>query len=95
MRVEMTSVPQSLVESPQNVEKKENVSQNVERQKPVEESSPFSPQPLGSGRTYSPSSLRTAVEYHAKFLTVAENNVHAAQHAAAIPQLILDRLNGR
>jgi hypothetical protein len=95
MRVEMPSVPQSLIESPQNIDKKENESCRIEEEKPLEEAVSFFPSPLGSSGTYSVSSLKAAVEYHAKFLTVAENNLQAAQHPPQIPQLILDRLNGR
>ncbi len=46
-----------------------------------------------SSGTYSPASLKAIAEYHAKFLTVAENNLQAANHSARIPQLLLDRLN--
>jgi len=92
MRVETTSVPQSLVESPKALEKKE-LTNSESREKSLEEPQSFIPSPFGSSRTYSLSSLKKAVDYHAKFLTVAENNLAAAGHPPAIPQGILDRLN--
>jgi hypothetical protein len=96
MRVESPLVPQSLIESPKAVDIKE-VANNFspgELDGP-EDSSSYFPSPFGSSGTYSISSLRAAVDYHAKFLTVAENNMQAVNHPAAIPQLILDRLNAR
>jgi hypothetical protein len=95
MRVDMPLVPQTLVESPNNVEKNELTSNNVKDGESLEEDQSFLPTPLGSGRTYSVSSLKAAVDYHAKFLTVAESNLQAVQHPPGIPQPILDRLNGR
>jgi hypothetical protein len=92
MRIEGTSVQQSLVESAKALEKKE-VTNDKTSEKSVDESQSFIPSPLGTGRTYSVSSLRSAVEYHAKFLTVAENNLAAVNHPPVIPQGILDRLN--
>jgi hypothetical protein len=92
MRIETTSVPQSLVESTQLVDKKELIG-NDSSNNSVEESASFIPSPLGSSRTYSLASLKSAVDYHAKFMTVAENNLTAANHSGAIPRGILDRLN--
>jgi len=96
MRVESPLVSQSLIESPKAVEKKE-VIDNLSSPDPegLEESSPYFPSPFGASGTYSVSSLRAAVDYHAKFLTVAENNQQAANHPAVIPQAILARLGGR
>jgi hypothetical protein len=94
MRVEMPLVPQSLVESQANIDKKELKSNNAKESKAAEEPHSFIPSLLGSGKTYSVSSLRAAVDYHAKFLTVAESNLQAARHSAMIPRSILDRLNG-
>ncbi len=92
MRIDTTSVPQSLVESPKTIEKKEfNNSESSGNS--LEESMAFLPSPPGSSRTYSLSSLKSAVAYHAKFLTVAENNIAASNHPSSIPQGILDRLN--
>ena len=93
MRVEMPVLPQSLVESPKSLEKKELTSNAPKEEKPAEESQSFFPSPLGFSGTYSMSSLRAAVDHYAKFLTVAENNLQAAQHPPTIPQVILDRLN--
>ena len=96
MRVEMPLVPQSLVESPKSLEKKELTADNPSNPKqdnPAEESLSYFSSPLGLGGTYSVSSLKAAVDYHAKYLTVAESNVQAAQHAATIPREILDRLS--
>ena len=92
MRIDATSVPQSMVESPKAIETKELTDSETSKDT-LDESQPFIPSPFGSSRTYSLSSLRSAVEYHAKFLTVAENNLTAANHPASIPKGILDRLN--
>jgi hypothetical protein len=94
MRVELTALTQSLIESPKNIEKKEVTADNSRENQPAEETLHFIPSPLGSSGTYSPSSLRAAVDYYAKFLTVAENNLAAANHPPTIPKTLLDRLNG-
>ena len=93
MRVEMPVVPQPLVDSPNDIEKKEVKSGGVEEENQDQEPQSFVPSPLGSSGTYSVSSLKAAVSYYAKFLTVAENNLRAAHHPAGIPQMLLDRLN--
>lgn len=93
MRVESTSVPQSLIESPKTIEKKEFTDSDSGEKSLIDESQSFIPSPFGSSRTYSLSSLKEAVDYHAKFLTVAENNLAAVNHPSSIPQGILDRLN--
>jgi len=93
MRVELTSVPQSQIESAKTVDKKEIKGTELGSAVEAEELQSFVPFSLGSGRTYSLSSLKAAVEYHAKFLTVAESNMAAVNHAAAIPRGILNRLN--
>ena len=93
MRVESPLVSQSLIESPQTIEKKELNVNNLRDREPSEDSPSFVPSPFGSSGTYSISSLRAAVDYHAKFLTVAQNNLEAANHPAAIPRTILDRLS--
>jgi hypothetical protein len=92
MRVESTSIPQSLIESAKALDKKELTNKESDKNQ-LDESPSFIPSPFGTSRTYSLSSLKTAVEYHAKFLTVAENNMTAVNHASSIPQNILDRLN--
>jgi hypothetical protein len=95
MRVESPLIPQSLIDSPKIIDNKEVSEKGSGDPQPLEESSSFVPAPLGSSRTYSLSSLRAAVDYHAKFLTVAGNNVEAANHPATIPKAIIDRLSGR
>jgi hypothetical protein len=94
MRIESPLVSQSLIESPQVIEKKEVNEKNIHDREPSEDSPSFMPSPFGSSGTYSVSSLRAAVDYHAKFLTVAQNNLEAANHPAVIPKTLLDRLNG-
>jgi hypothetical protein len=94
MRIESPLVSQSLIESTQAIEKKEVNVNNLHDHEPSEDSPSFVPSPFGSSGTYSVSSLRAAVDYHAKFLTVAQNNLEAANHPAVIPRTILDRLSG-
>jgi hypothetical protein len=92
MRVEIPFSPQQSIEAPKAPEKKD-VTKSVPTGK--EEDTPsLVPAPPGSSHTYSLSSLRAAVDYHAKFLTVAQSNIEAANHPSRIPQAILDRLNG-
>ncbi|HTY64243.1 MAG TPA: hypothetical protein VMG30_18475 [Acidobacteriota bacterium] len=95
MRVEFTSVPQPQIESAKTIEKKEIKGSNPGNATEPEEMQSFIPFSLGTGKTYSLSSLKAAVDYHAKFLTVAENNMAAVNHAATIPRGILDSLNCR
>ena len=92
MRIENTVVPQALVESAKTIEKKE-LTNSQSSETTAEESQSFFPSPFGFSRTYSPASLKSAVDYHAKFLTVVENNMTAANHPTTIPKWILDRLN--
>jgi hypothetical protein len=90
MKVEMPLTPQSFVESPKSIDKKEHtINASTENTAP-EESLSFFPSMLGFSRTYSVSSLKAAVAYHAKFLTVAESNLQAAEHPPTIPKAILD-----
>jgi hypothetical protein len=95
MRVELTSIPQSQIEAPKTIEKKDIIGGDAGNNTAMDESPSFVPFSLGSGRTYSLSSLKAAVERHAKFLTVAESNLTAVHHAVSIPKGILDRLNCR
>jgi hypothetical protein len=95
MRIETPSVAQPQIESPKALEKKELTEENLRGNKTLDDSEPFIPSPLGSSRTYSLSSLKAAVDYHAKFLTVADNNIKAVNHSSSIPQGLLDRLNCR
>jgi hypothetical protein len=94
MRVESPLVSQSLIESSKTIEKKEVNVNSLRDREPSEDSPSFVPSPFGSSGTYSVSSLRAAVDYHAKFLTVAQNNLEAAKHPGTIPKMILDRLIG-
>ena len=48
---------------------------------------------LGLGGTYSIASLKAAAEHQAKFATVAENNILAAQSVPRIPQNLLQMFN--
>ncbi len=95
MRVEMPLVPQPLIESSKALDKKELTNSSSMDGEAAEKSQPFLASGFGSCGTYSVSSLRAAVDYHAKFLTVAESNLQAAQHAPTIPQAILDRFSRR
>jgi hypothetical protein len=95
MRIENPVISQSLIESSKAIDKKEVTSACQKEDQAVEEPGSFVPSQLGSGGVYSVSSLKAAVDYHAKFLTVAESNTRASHHTSAIPQRLLDRLNGR
>ena len=95
MRVELTSIPQSQIEAPKTIEKKDIIGDDAGNNTAMDESQSLVPFSLGSGRTYSLSSLKAAVESHAKFLTVAESNLTAVHHAVSIPKGIRDRLNCR
>ena len=94
MRIEGQVFPQSLVESSKPLEKKEIVSINSREDSDSEESQPLTLSPFGTGGTYSVSSLKAAVDYHVKFLAVAENNMMAANHPPTIPREIMDRFKG-
>jgi hypothetical protein len=95
MRIEMPVASQPPIESPKSIEKKElTVSHSSSANEP-EELQAFFSSPPGLAGTYSVSSLKAAVNYRAKFLTVAENNVQASQHASMIPHKILDYFNAR
>jgi hypothetical protein len=93
MRIESSLVSQSLVDANQVVESTA-VTKNASSEPVEADASQFVPSPFGSSGVYSPSSLRAAVDYHAKFLTVAQNNLTAANHAATIPKSIIDGLIG-
>jgi hypothetical protein len=95
MRVDTVSIPQSLIESPKALENKELTKSQTRGDIRAGEPQAAISAPLGSGRTYSLSSLRAAVGYHAKFLTVASSNVEASLHGPVIPRAILDHLNAR
>ncbi len=95
MRVDNAFVSQSLIESSKPIEKKD-VSDILSRNgESMGDTPAFFPSPFGSSGTYSLSSLKAAVDYHAKFLTVAASNTEAANHAGKIPQMLLDRLKAQ
>jgi hypothetical protein len=95
MRVDSSLLSQTQIESSKTLEKKEVTPEGIRQDTLLDEAQSFVPSPMGSSGTYSVKSLKAAVDNYAKFMTVAENNLRAAQHPAAIPQLLLDRLNGR
>jgi len=95
MRVESPLVPQSLIDSPKSVENAELETNNSSSSESAEESLLFVASPFGSSRTYSVSSLKAAVDYNAKFLTVANSNLEAVNHTATIPRAVIDSLAGR
>jgi len=94
MRIEGQVFPQSLVESSKPLEKKE-ITENISREDPASgESQTLILSPFGTGGTYSVNSLKAAVDYHVKFLAVAENNMLAVNHPPTIPDEILDHFKG-
>ena len=95
MRVETTSLAQSMIELNKATEKKELTTEESNHNCPDQQSQSFIPAPLGSSGTYSLTSLKAAVDFYAKYLTVAENNLNAINHPSTIPKVILDRLNGQ
>jgi hypothetical protein len=95
MKIENAAISQSLIELSKTLEKKALTQENIQGGQQDEDAQAFVPTPLGSSGTYSVASLKAAVDYYAKFLTVAESNQQAVQHPPMIPQMILDRLNGR
>lgn len=96
VRVENPIVSHTLTELSKTIDKERVNSTRSIREDGAEDEMPSSaPLPFRSGKTYSPMSLRAAVDYHAKFLTVVQNNLEAVNHPAAIPRELLDRLNAR
>ena len=94
MRVEGQVLPQSLVESSKPLEKKEIAPKNPEKDPSSEESQPLTLSTFGTCGTYSVNSLKAAVDYHVKFLAVAENNMMAVNHPPTIPREIMDHFKG-
>lgn len=94
MRIEGQVLPQSLVESSKPLEKKELSPKNLPEASADEDSQTLILSPFGTGGTYSVSSLKAAVEFHVKFLAVAENNMMAINHPPTIPGEILDHFKG-
>ncbi|MBN2317542.1 MAG: hypothetical protein JXR49_00605 [Acidobacteria bacterium] len=94
MRIEGQVFPQSMVESSKPLEKKEIKLNNSEEDPDSEESQSLKLSPFGTVGTYSVNSLKAAVDYHVKFLAVAENNMRAVDHPPTIPREIMDHFNG-
>ena len=93
MRIEGQVFPQSLVESSKPLDKKQ-ITSNISKEDPdSEESQPLTLSPFGTSGTYSVNSLKAAVDYHVKFLAVAENNMMAVNHPSSIPREIVDHFN--
>lgn len=92
MRIESSVVSQqTLIESSKPIDKKEPIGKLNKPEETVEESASFIPSAFGFSGTYSVASLKSAVDYHAKYMTVAESNTLAAKSMTKIPQAILDR----
>jgi hypothetical protein len=92
MRVESSLVSQqSLIESSKPIDKKELIGKSNKPDEIAEEGESFIPSAFGFSGTYSVASLKSAVDYHAKYMTVAESNTLAAKSMTRIPQAILDR----
>ena len=95
MRIENQVFPQSLLEPSKTYDKKDVTSINSREQSvPADELPVSASSAYGSGGTYSVNSLKAAVDYHVKFLSVAENNMKAIQHPPKIPQVLIDRFKG-
>jgi len=94
MRIDSPLFPQSLIESSKPIEKKEVTSKDSRENLQSEESLPLAFSPFGSVGTYSVSSLKAAVDYHVKFLSVAENNMKAIHHPPTVPQVLIDHFKG-
>ena len=95
MRIEGQVIPQSLIESSKPLDKKEISSVNSKDDPASDDSQPLTLSPFGTGGTYSVNSLKAAVDYHVKFLAVAENNMVAVNHPPTIPSEILSHFNGQ
>ena len=94
MRIDSLALTQSLIESSKPLEKKEVTPKIVKENSSAEESGPLTLSTFGSSGTYSVRSLKAAVDYHVKFLSVAENNMRAVQHPPTIPGVLLEHFNG-
>ena len=94
MRIESQIFPQTLVESSKPLEKKDVTSKSFGENPTKDESPGVASSSFVSSGTYSVSSLKAAVDYHVKFLSVAENNMRAIQHPPTIPKMLLDHFNG-
>jgi hypothetical protein len=94
MRIEGQVFPQSLLESFKSLGKKEIDPDKSEQDSANDDSQPLTLSLFGSSGTYSVNSLKAAVDYHVKFLAVAENNMMAVNHPPTIPREVLDHFNG-
>ena len=94
MKVQGQVFPRSLVESFKSLGKKEIDPNKPGRDSASDDSQPLSLSLFGSSGTYSVNSLKAAVDYHVKFLAVAENNMMAVNHSPKIPREVLDHFNG-
>ena len=90
MRVESSLVSQTLIESSKAIDKQELTDRSNKPEETSDDSSSFVPSAFGFSGTYSIASLKSAVDYNAKYMTVAENNTLAANSMTAIPQTILN-----
>jgi hypothetical protein len=102
MRVEIPTTPTPWAEANKNermseskaLEKTSSNGAEPKEAENIEDAQLLQPPVKGSASVYSPASLKSAVDYHAKFLTVAESNIKAAYHISGIPQSILDSFKG-
>jgi hypothetical protein len=92
MRIEVSPQRNPLIETPQTPGKKDLPSKTATQNQSSEDTELFVPSSSSSSNTYSPASLLAAADYHAKYLAVAESNLTATRHTAAIPRSILDRV---
>lgn len=98
MRIDSPVLPQSLLEPSKPLEKKE-VTLKISKENPSleesgEESGTSTFLSFGTRGTYSVHSLKSAVDCHVKFLSVAENNMRAVHHPPTIPSVLLAHFNG-
>jgi hypothetical protein len=92
MRIESSLVSQqTLIESSKPIDKKEQIGKINKPDEAADEALSFVPSAFGFSGTYSVASLKSAVDYHAKYMTVAESNTLAAKSMTGIPQAILSR----
>ncbi len=94
MRIESQPLPQSVVQSSKSLDQKGLKENNSGKSPGPEQFQPLTISPFGPGGTYSVNSLKAAVEYHVKFLAVAENNMIAINHPPTVPGEIMDRFRG-
>jgi hypothetical protein len=93
MRIESPQISQSLIESSKPIEKKELTGESQKLSETPEDDMSFVPSAFGFSGTYSVTSLKAAVDYNAKYMTVAESNAQAAKSMTMIPKAILNYFN--